>query len=602
MRTLGRLTRLLRPHRAILGLAFVAAAAEAAADLLQPWPLKFVFDSVFEQRPLPPVLASHAQSLFGSSPHAVLYATLLAMFAIAVLGAGASLLQDVLMPRIAHWVLHDLRRQLYWHCQGLSMAFYHERRVGDLMGTLTADIQAVRELVESALVGLVMNTLTLAGMVTIILLIDWRFALVALSIAPALFVIVYTFTKQTKEASREARRREGQVSSIAQEVLSSLRVVQAFTREDYEQARFERENLSRVSAGIRARTLQAQLKPLVELLVAAGTVLVVWYGARQVMAGALLPGSLLVFLAYVARLYKPMRELSKQTDVLNRAVVGMERIFEILDTEPTISDSPGARPAPRLRGEIVFDHVTFGYRSSDPVLRDISLRIPPGQVVAVVGASGAGKTSLLSLVPRFSDPDEGRIFIDGQDIREFTVKSLRAQISLVLQETVLFYGTVRDNIAYGRPDATPEEIVAASVAANADEFIQDLPDGYDTLVGERGVTLSGGQRQRIAIARAMIRNASIILMDEPTTGLDADAEILTLDGIGRLIAGRTALIVAHRLTTVRHADVILVLEDGDIIEVGSHEELWRRGGRYAALCELQFRGQPAGVGPDVLQE
>jgi len=602
MRTLGRLTRLLRPYRAVLGLVLVAAAAEAAGDLLQPWPLKFVFDSFFEQRPLPPVLAGLVQSLFGSSPHAVLHGALLAIFAIAVLGAGASLLQDVLMPRIAHWVLHDLRRQLYWHFQRLSVTFYDERRLGDLMGTLTADIQAVRDLVESALVGLVMNTLTLAGMVIIIVIIDWRFALVALSVAPVLFLLVYTFTKQTKEASREARRREGQVSSIAQEVLSSMRVVQAFTREDYEQARFERENLGRVSAGIRARTLQAQLKPLVELLVAAGTVLVVWYGARQVMAGALLPGSLLVFLAYVARLYKPMRELSKQTDVLNRAIVGMERIFEVLDTEHTITDSPGARPAPRLRGEIVFDQVTFGYRPGVPVLRDIRLRIQPGQVVAVVGASGAGKTSLLGLVPRFSDPDEGRILIDGRDIREFTVSSLRAQISLVLQETVLFYGTVRDNIAYGRPDATPDEIVAASVAANAHEFIRELPDGYDTVVGERGVTLSGGQRQRIAIARAMIRNASIILMDEPTTGLDASAEALILDGIGRLIAGRTALIVAHRLTTVRHADVIVVLEDGEIIEVGAHDELWRRGGRYAGLYELQFRGQTASVGPDARPE
>jgi subfamily B ATP-binding cassette protein MsbA len=591
-----KLARLLKPYRAFLALAMVGALGETVADLLQPWPLKLLFDHVFSSKPLPPAVVRWVTTVFGQGSPGLLYFVLSATLGIALLNAGSSLMQDLSMPRIGHWILHDLRRQLYRHIQRLSLAYHDERRMGDLMSTLTGDIQTVRELIESALVGLVVNSLTLVGMVAIMLSIDWRFALLALSITPLLFLVIFWFTRRIKNASRDIRRLEGVVASVAHEVLSSIRVVQAFTREDYEQARFERENQQRVAAGIRARTLQAQLKPMVELLVTAGTVLVLWYGTRQVLAGSLMPGALLVFLAYLSRLYRPMRELAKQIDILARAGAGLERIFGVLGTALTVEDLPGAKMAPRFHGRIEFENVFFAYRAGEPVVKNITFTAEPGQVVALVGSTGAGKTTLISLIPRFHDPDHGSVRIDGRDIRGYTLGSLRSQISLVLQETVLFHGTVRDNIAYGRPEATLEEIIAAACTANAHEFITSLPEGYDTILGERGVTLSGGQRQRLAIARAIIRNAPIVLLDEPTTGLDASSEALVMEGLTRLITGRAAIVIAHRLTTISRADVVLVIERGQIVERGTHHELLQVCGRYAELHKLQFQGQAPVMG------
>jgi ATP-binding cassette, subfamily B, bacterial len=598
MHILLKLARFLKPYRFYLAGALLAALAEIAADLFQPWPLKFVIDNILKKHPLPAGLERYVGPIFGTSDIGILYFALFSILAIACLGAVASFAQDYLMPRIGHWVMHDLRRQLYWHIQGLSLSYHNEQRLGDLMGTLTGDIHAARELIESALLGLLINSLALGGMIFIVFSMDWRFALIALSIAPALFVLVFRYTRRVKQLSRDVRRREGKVASIAQEVLSSIRVVQAFTREYYEQARFERESLERISAGIEVRTLQAKLKSLVGLVVAAGTVLVLWHGVRQVLLGHLMPGTLLVLLAYLSRLYRPMRDLSKQSEILNRAQAGLERVFGLLETERTVQDLPGARIAPPLKGKIEFDHVAYAYCPGKPVLDDVCFRAEPGQVLGIVGSTGAGKTTLLSLIPRFHDPDRGSIRIDGRDIRSYTLASLRSQISLVLQETVLFYGTVRENIAYGRPETSPDEIVAAAAAANAQEFIEKLPDGYETLIGERGVTLSGGQRQRLAIARAMIRNAPIILLDEPTTGLDATSEALVMEGLARLIAGRTAIIIAHRLSTVSRCDAILVLEGGRIVETGTHQQLLGARGRYAELYEVQFRGQAATFGAE----
>jgi ATP-binding cassette, subfamily B, bacterial len=591
MRILVKFVQCLRPYLLFLALALLGALGETAADLLQPWPLKVLFDNIFAGQPLPPILSGPVTAIFGESPTGVLSFALSAVLAIAILNGVSAFMQDFFMPRVGHWVLHDLRRQLYWHIQRLELAYHDERRLGELFSTLTSDIQAVRELIESALIGLVVNSLTLIGMVAIMLLIDWRFALLALSVTPFLFIVVYSFTRRIKQASRDARQREGAVVSVAQEVLSSIRVVQAFTREDHEQARFERENQQRVQAGIRHRTLQAQLKPLIELLVAAGTVLVLWYGTRQVMAGTLMPGSLLIFIAYVSRLYKPMKELSKQIDILSRASVGLERVTEVLDTERKVQDLPGARIAPRLQGKIQFEDVSFAYRPREPVLKNVTFTVEPGQMVALVGPTGAGKTTLLRLIPRFDDPDRGCIRIDDRDIRSYTLVSLRGQISLVLQETILFYGTVRENIAYGRPEATLDEVVGAAKTANAHEFIEKLPNGYDTLIGERGITLSGGQRQLLAIARAAIRDAPILLFDEPTTGLDATSEALVLDGLARLLRGRTAIVIAHRLTTISRADTILVLGRGEIVERGTHRALLAAGGHYAELYQLQFGGR-----------
>ena len=370
--------------------------------------------------------------------------------------------------------------------------------------------------------------------------INWRFTLIALSVAPPLFFIVFRYTRRIKKASREVRKKEGEMVSVIQEVLSSIRVVKAFAREEYEQRRLAEESLESVEAALKARGLKARLSPIVELIVAVGTSLVLWFGARMVLAGTLSSGSLVLFIFYLGKMYKPMQDLSKMTDSWSKAAVGYERIREVLETERDVQDLPRARRAPALRGKIEFEHVSFHYEPDHPILQDISLTVEPGQVVALVGPTGAGKTTIISLIPRFYDPVSGRVKIDGHDVREFQQRSLRRQISFVLQETVLFHGSIWYNIAYGKPEASRAEIMQAAELANAHEFIERMPQGYDTLVGERGVTLSGGQRQRIAIARAIIRNTPILILDEASSGLDAASEKLVFEALDRLMKGKTA--------------------------------------------------------------
>jgi ATP-binding cassette subfamily B protein len=368
-------------------------------------------------------------------------------------------------------------------------------------------------------------------------------------------------------------------------------VVKAFAREDYEQKRFERESRESVEKALEARNFKAKLPPLVEIIVAAGTCLVLWYGARLVVAGSLTSGELLVFLLYLGNMYKPMRELSKMTDTISKADVGWERIREVLENEKQVRDLPGAKPAPRFKGRIEFDHVRFAYNGNGPVLEDLSLQIEPGKMVALVGPTGAGKTTIVSLLPRFYETSSGQIRIDGTDIRRYRQKSLREQISFVLQETLLFRATVAQNIAYGKPQASHQEIVRAARLANADEFIDRMPDGYETMIGERGVTLSGGQRQRITIARAIIRDSPILILDEPSAGLDAESEKLVFDALENLMQGKTSIVIAHRLATVRRADLIFVIDQGRVVEQGTHEELLANSGLYSRLYELQFKGE-----------
>jgi ATP-binding cassette, subfamily B, bacterial len=465
--------------------------------------------------------------------------------------------------------------------------------MGDLISRVTSDLDAVQGFIASGLLGALISSLTLVGMVGVMLYLNWRFTLIALSVAPVLFVVVYSYTRRIKKAAREVRKKEGEIVSVMEEVLSSIRVVKAFAREDYEQRRLEEQSLEGVEMALRARSLKAKLSPLVEVIVACGTALVLWFGARMVLGGSLREGSLIVFIWYLGKMYKPMQELSKMTDTFSKAAVGYERIKEVLETDGQVRDLPNARPAPRLKGRIEFQDVTFGYEAQSPVLANLSLTIQPGQTAALVGPTGAGKTTIISLIPRFYDPSAGRITIDGRDVRAFTQKSLRQQISFVLQETVLFHAPIWHNIAYGKPGATRSEILCAAELANAHEFIEKMPEGYDTIVGERGMTLSGGQRQRIAIARAIIRNTPMLILDEPSSGLDAASEKLVFDALDRLIEGKTAIVIAHRLSTIQRADVIFVVDAGRIIESGRHDDLLRSGGLYAELYELQFHGAEA---------
>ena len=582
---------LLRPHSKALAVGALAVIGEGAADLLQPWPLKIVFDNVLQSG------QTHSHNwinrqivlLVGADRLTILKFAAVAALAIAIVGAICSYAEKYLTTSVGQWVMHDLRRTLYSHVQRLSLSYHDHKQTGDLISRVTSDIDAIQSFIASGLLGAAVDSLTLAGMVIVMFCINWRFTLIALSVAPVLFAVVYSYTRRIKKASREVRKKEGEIVSVIQEVLTSIRVVKAFAREDYEQHRLEEESLESVEIALHARGLKAKLSPLVEIIVAAGTSMVLWFGARMVMSGGLSAGSLIVFIFYLGKMYKPMQDLSKMTDAYAKAAVGYERIREVLDANHEIKDLPGARSAPPLKGRIEFKNVQFGYEPDRPTLHDLNLAIEPGQMVALVGPTGAGKTTIISLIPRFYDVDSGEVRIDGRDVRRLTQKSIRQQISFVLQETLLFHGPVWYNIAYGKPEATRAEILRAAKSANADEFIEKMPEGYNTVLGERGVTLSGGQRQRIAIARAVIRNSPILILDEPSSGLDSASEKLVFEALDRLMQGKTSIVIAHRLSTVRRADVIFVIQDGTVVERGDHETLLKSGGLYSEFYELQFR-------------
>lgn len=579
---------LLRPHTTALSLGALAVIGEAAANLLQPWPLKIVLDDVLQSRHSHGWIMGVIHSLAGTDKLAIVKIACVAVLAIAALDAVCTYAEKYLSTSIAQWISYDLRRTLYAHVQRLSLAFHDNKRTGDLISRVTSDVDDIQSFITSGLLSTFINVFTLVGMIGVMMYVNWRFTLIALSIAPLLFSIVYTYTRRIKKASRTVRKKESEVFSVVEEALSSIRVVKAFAREEYEQSRLEQASLEEVESALAARGLKAKLTPLVDLIVAAGTCLVLWFGAKLILNESLSAGSLVLFVMYLNKMYKPMQELSKMTDSYSKAAVGYERIQEILHVNNEVRDLPRARRAPRIKGKIEFDDVSFSYNPDQPVLKDASFRIEPGTVAALVGPTGVGKTTIVSLIARFYDPSIGVVKIDGTDVRQFTQKSLRQQISFVLQETILFHGPLWQNIAYGRPEATRKEITRAAELANAMEFIEKLPEGLNTIVGERGMTLSGGQRQRIAIARAIIRNTPILILDEPTSGLDSASEKLVFEALDRLIESKTAVVIAHRLSTIRRADVIYVLQDGEIVDHGRHEELLKRHGVYSELYEIQM--------------
>jgi subfamily B ATP-binding cassette protein MsbA len=579
---------LLAPHSKALTFGLLAAVGEGIANLLDPWPLKIVLDNVLRGRQIHGWLNPFILKITAGDKHGVLLFAAAAALAIAMVGALCSYYEKYFTTSVGQWVMHDLRGRLYSRMQRLSLAFHDQAKTGDLTSRITGDIDSVQSFITTGLLSALINSLTLVGMIGVMFYINWKFTLIALSVVPVLFLVVFHYTRLIKKSSKQVREQEGKIASVIQEVLTSMHVVKAFAREDYEQRRLEEESLESVELAMRARGLKARLYPIVEIIVAIGTSLVLWFGARMVLDGALSAGSLVVFILYLGKMYKPMQDLSKMTDAYSKAAVGYDRIREVLEMESDVKDLPGARPAPRFKGQIEFDNVTFGYEAERPIFQGLSLRVEPGQVAALVGPTGAGKSSVFSLLSRFYDPLSGVVKIDGRDIKAYTQKSLREQISFVLQETLLFHGPIWKNIAYGKPGARREEIIKAARLANADEFIDKMPEGYETLVGERGVTLSGGQRQRIAIARAVIRNTPILLLDEPTSGLDAASELLVFEALNRLMKGKTCMVIAHHLATIRSADVIYVVQDGAIAEHGTHDELLEKGGLYAELHELQF--------------
>lgn len=582
---------LLRPYRGRLLIVFLAMLVEIAASLAAPWTLKLVLDDALGQHQLPEWLAWAHDYGFGRHAMGVALFAGVATLVIAVVGAIATYIDNYYTTNIGQWVANDLRIRIYQHLHRLSLRYYDNAKVGSLISTIMTDVDTLQGFASSSTLDILVDLITIVFMIGIMFWLDWDFTLIALGVTPFLLVFVIRLKKAVKEVTRVVRARQSEMLSVVQQGLGSVRAVRAFGRQDLELARLEAASHATIDAALRARQVKSILSPLVSVVVAACTAIVLWKGTSLIVAGTMTAGALTVYLAYLSKFFKPVKDLASMTSAIAQTTVALERIQAILSADDIIRVSEDAGDPGRVQGGIRFEHVAFGYDKDAPVLSDVSFEIRPGQVVGIVGPTGSGKSTVLSLIPRFYEATAGRILIDGQDIRAIKLAALREQIGFVLQETVLFRGTIRENIAYGRPGATDEEIIAAAKISNAAEFIERMPNGYDSIVGERGDTLSGGQRQRIGIARAIIRNSPIMILDEPTAALDTESEHLVIEGLRRLTAGRTIIMIAHRLSTIRDADKIIVLKDGIVAEQGTNDELIVLGGVYAELHRVQ--NQPA---------
>ncbi len=554
----------------------------SALELLKPWPLKIIIDNVLSDKPLPwgLTLSWSAQSL--------LLLACVGLVLVYFLLGGLRLLNDYTTIRIGQSMVNDLRRDLYSHIQRLSLSFYRRQQIGDLMYRVTADTMGIQTLTMNGLFAILSASLLLVGLLAVMLWVDWYLTLLALAVCPLLFCAIALLNKKISSAATDARQKGSLVYSVVQRALSGIRVIQAFTKEEDEGRRFLEASRESLAADLRLYNLQNFYFAIVNLTIATGTATVLWLGARRVLSGDLSIGEIVVFTSYLASLYTPLDSIFHTYGLVQSAKVGVRRAFEILESEESLPE--GSRvfhPAPG-GVEISFEDVAFGYDVSQPVLTRINLHVTAGQKIAIVGPTGAGKSTLVSLLPRFYDPQAGRIKINGIDIREFQLKSLRRQIAMILQPPVVFPLTIGENIAYGRPDASFEDIVSAAQVAQVHEFVQKLPDKYDTVVSEQGTTLSEGQKLRLTIARGILLNAPILILDEPTSSVDSETEALIMEGLEHLMDGRTTFIIAHRLSTVRQADLILVIRDGQIVEQGNFTELLRKRGPFASLYGTQF--------------
>jgi subfamily B ATP-binding cassette protein MsbA len=573
---LGRLLRRMlgyaRPYGTRLAAALVLSVVGSLIALVVPLGLRALLDAVFENgnRGLLDTLALVLLGLF------------LARTAVSLLGS-------YWMAWVGERIIADLRQQVYAHLHRLGLRFYTDSRIGEITSRLTNDVSSLRSAATTDLSQLLSQSLTLGGSVVLMLVLNWRLSLVVFATVPVVVILSRYFGHVVRRYGREIQDRLAETTAIAEEALSGVRVVKAFAREGYETERYRDAVEDLFGTAKRQALLNAAFWSIIGMLFMSVLVGIFWYGGVEVLADRLTAGDLVAFIFYAFSIAQSVGSLSRLYTSYSTAAGASERVFELIDTVPEIADAPDAEPLPRVRGRVTFEDVTFGYEPGQPVLRGLSFDVEPGRTVALVGPSGAGKTTLVNLIPRFYDPDAGRIYVDGHDLRDVQARSVRDQIGLVSQEIQLFGASIAENIRYGRLDASDDEVRAAARAANALAFIEALPEGFGTPVGERGVKLSGGQRQRVAIARALLKDPRILLLDEATSALDAESEALVQEALDRLLEGRTAFVIAHRLATVRDADRILVLDDGRIVEDGTHAELVARDGLYRRLADLQFR-------------
>ncbi len=572
-----------RPYRKWVFIILLAMLMEALMSVATPWPLKIIIDDVVGHGTLPHWL--HWTAFLYTRGNKAEMAALVAFGFVLInaIGSFSGFLNNYYNENVAQHVANDLRRKIYHHLQRLSLAYYDTHQTGKLLSTITADVTTIQDFASSTLLTILVDAMTIIGMLGLMFYLQSGFTLVTLAITPVLLLFVIRFKKEMKKATREVRRDQSNMLVILQQGLESIRSVNAFGRHDFEENKLKQVSQETMHAALKARKVKSFLSPVVTNIIAICIALVLWRGANLIFTKAMTVGALTVFIWYMNKFFSPVQDLAKMTSTIAQAAVALERIQSILDTETVILPNTNGKNPGNLRGDIVFDHVFFSYDHESTILTNINFSVQSGQRIGICGPTGCGKSTIISLVARFYDPTGGRVLIDGTDIKEFQLDGLRAQFGFVLQDTALFFGSVRENIAYGRPDATELEIIEAAKLANAHEFIVKMPHGYDTLVGERGMTLSGGQRQRIGIARAVVRNSPILILDEPTASLDTESEQIVMDALQNLMKGRTVIIIAHRLSTIRNADKIIVLNNGVLIEQGTHFELMQRGEVYADL-------------------
>ena len=571
-----RLIQYLKPYKFRLCMAAICTALASAGTVVLPWIIKDLVDQVLSEK--------DAEKLTYIALSVVVIFLFRGFFFYG---------QSYLISYVGQRVVIDIRREVFKKIQRLSMAFYDKNKTGTIMSYVTNDVSALQSGLVDNIVEMITETVILIASIVAMIYLDWKLFLFSLCTFPVVIMFIDFFGKKIRASGSSIQGATADLTSILQEVVSSARVIKSFVREAYEIDRFEAQNMHNFRAQMKYVKLSATLTPTIEFVAAIGVTMILWFGGNSVIDGDITAGALVAFLTYAVNISNPIKRLSKVIANIQRALAAADRVFDVLDLPELIQNKPNAQLLPRVKGNVSFNNVSFAYNTDEPILDNVSFSATPGQVVALVGPSGAGKSTVASLLPRFYDVTGGSIVIDGLDIREVTMESLREQVGIVPQETMLFNGSVYDNILYGRLDATEEEVMAASKAANAHNFITELPNGYDTQLGDRGVNISGGQRQRIAIARAILKNPQILILDEATSALDTESERVVQEALDRLMVGRTSFVIAHRLSTIKNANKILVMEKGKIVEEGNHDELMAKDGLYAHLYQIQYRNKEA---------